>query len=186
MRIGLATVVTLLCVCTAAGQTVSDIEGRYGKPSNVYSVSEHIWMMSEYAADGQVCRARLFPKRVSTDTNYLSVKLPSEELREVLNQMAPLVARGVKKEPFGVTATGGGAAWTTYPYEKVTFTFTSSFEVDADPENRLKPYTFSVRESSSTIKAGNTAPSDADLFPGRASGAEVVTLKWNDRRCAGN
>src|SRR5437868_6430334 len=132
MKFKLTVAVFLLYAGSAGGQTASDIEVSYGKPVNAYSVSEHIWMTPEYTADGQVCQMRLYPKRISSDTNYLSKQLPFEELKEVLNQLVPLNARGVKKEPFGITATGGGAAWTTYTYEKVTFVFTSSFKVDPD------------------------------------------------------
>ena len=58
MRIKLSAVIFLLCVSPAAGQTVSEIEGKYGKPVNAYSVSEHIWMTPDYTADGQVVEER--------------------------------------------------------------------------------------------------------------------------------
>jgi hypothetical protein len=80
---------SILCFNSAIGQTVADVETEYGKPTPAYSVSEHIWMTPEYAFDGQVCRMRLYPKRISADTNYLSQKLPFEELREVLNELVP-------------------------------------------------------------------------------------------------
>jgi hypothetical protein len=186
MRIKLAVAIILLYAGSVIGQTASDIEGKYGKPINAYSVSEHVWMTPEYTADGQVCQMRLYPKRIASDTNYLSKKLPFEELKAVLNLLVPLNARGVKKESFGITATGGGAAWTTYTYEKVTFIFTSSSKVDPDAWKESKPYNFSVRESSSDIKPENTTPSDDDFFRSQASSAEIVTIKWNDRRCLVN
>ena len=184
MRVKLAAFVFLLCAGPAVGQTASDIEGKFGRPVGVYSVSGHIWMTPDYTADGQVCRMRLYHKRVASDTNYLSGTLPFDELKGVLNRLVPPNARGFKKELFGMSATGGGAAWTTYPYEKVIFTFTSSFEVD--PVKRLKPYTFTVSHSSSDVKAEDPTPTDDDFSPSGVSNAEIVTIEWSDRRCNGN
>ena len=102
-------------------------------------------MTADYAVDGQVCQMRLYPKRIAPDTNYLSKKLPFEELNAVLNRLVPSNDRGGEKESFGITATGGGALWTTYAYEKVTFVFT--FVQDRpDSGKGLKPYAFSAPE----------------------------------------
>jgi hypothetical protein len=185
MRVKLAAVLFLLCVGPAAGQTASDLEGKYGKPVNAYSVSEYIWMTPEYTADGQVCRMRLHPKHFSLDTNYLSKRLPFEELKVALNRLVPPNARGSKKGSFGISATGGGAAWTTYPYEKVTFTFTSSFKVDPDSQKEFKPYTFSVSQSSSDVKLEDNTPPDDDFSLSHVSSAEIVTIEWSDRKCLG-
>lgn len=184
MRIIFTAFILLLYVSAAFGQTESDIEMKYGKPVNTYVVSEHIWMTPEYTVDGQVCQMRLYSKRITSNTNYLSQRLPFEELKEVLNQLVPLNLRGAKKESFASTATGGGAVWTTYPYEKVTFIFTSSSEVAPDSWNETKPFVFSVRQSDSDREPENSAPSGDDFFRSRASSAEVVTIKWNDRKCA--
>lgn len=90
-------------------QTAMDIQTKYGKPVAVYSVSENIWMTPEYGSDGQVCRMRFYPKRLSADTSYLGHDLPFNELRDVLNALVRVEARGAKSESFGATATGGGA-----------------------------------------------------------------------------
>ncbi len=132
----------VLCLSSAQGQTASDLETKYGKALSAYVVNENIWMMPDYAPDGQVCGMRLVPKRIGPNTNYLTKQLPFEELKEVLNQLVPLDLRGPKKEPFGQTATGGGAAWTTHTYAKVTFIFTSSFRVDPNALERLKRLCF--------------------------------------------
>jgi hypothetical protein len=65
VRIKLAVVLLFVCGVPAVGQTVSDIELKYGKPVLVYPVSEHIWMTPEYATDEQVCRMTLYPKHAS-------------------------------------------------------------------------------------------------------------------------
>lgn len=54
-------------------------------------------------------------------------KASFEELVNFLNVLVP-VGQHVNKIPlnFGATAMGGPAAWTTYGYEKLTFTFIPS------------------------------------------------------------
>ena len=47
-----------------SAQTSADLQGKYGKSLEVYSVSQSIWMTPEYSPDGQVCRMRLYPKRL--------------------------------------------------------------------------------------------------------------------------
>src|SRR5262245_49141946 len=127
MRKTLALLLVLLASEYAYAQTAADIQTKYGKPVDVYSVSEQLWMSPEYASDRQVCRMRFYPKRISGNTNYGAHDLPFNELRDVLNALVRVETRGPKKESFGATATGGGAAWTTYNYENVRFTFVSFF-----------------------------------------------------------
>jgi hypothetical protein len=187
MRTTLALVVCLLCSGAASAQTAAELEAKFGKPAEVYSVSEHVWMTPEFTADGQVCRVRLFPKRTDGRTNYLSDKLRSEEVANFLDALVPVGERG-NKVPlnFGATVTGGGAAWTTYEYEKVTFTFISSFlpSVD-DPPLKKGEYTFSVVEPKAERGSESSAPA-ADDFNGRQrEHAEIVTIDWNGRKCVG-
>ena len=51
MRVEFAIFFLILFVTSASGQKVSDIEKEYGAPTQVYSVSEHIWMTPEYGID---------------------------------------------------------------------------------------------------------------------------------------
>ena len=77
----IALVVLGICVVPTFAQTVSNVERRYGKSVSVYSVSEHIWMTPDYSANGQVCRMRLYPRRLGPKTDYLGSQLLFEELR---------------------------------------------------------------------------------------------------------
>lgn len=180
--------ITLSFVATAVstmGQTAADLKTKYGEPVRAYVVGEEIWMTPEYTADGQVCQMRLYPKRVGpANHNYLSKRLSFQELNSVLNELVPPNMRGARKEPFGQTITGGGSAWTTYPYEKVTFVFISSFKVDPGTVE-LKPYVFldetlsnPDRKSSKHLNA-----SADDFLDSEQSKTEIVTIKWNDRKC---
>jgi hypothetical protein len=183
MRARLAATILILYVSPAFGQTASDIEIKYGKPVNAYSVSENIWMTPEYTADGQVCQMRLYPKRIAPGTNYLSRQLPFAELKVVLNELVPPRTRGPKKESFGLTVTGGGAAWTTYPYQNITFVYISALKITSVPP-KPEPYDFPVQEFLSGGKPENPLPSDDDFSPSQASSTELVTIRWNGRRCA--
>ena len=128
MRIILIVIATLaLSSSTAFGQSASDIEIKYGKPVNVYSVSERIWMTPAYDAGGQVCFMRLYPKRIAPGINYLDDTPPIDEVLKVIDELIPTGNRGARKGFFGMTETGGGVAWTRFNYDHVRFTFVSSF-----------------------------------------------------------
>jgi hypothetical protein len=65
------------------------------------------------------------------------------------------------------------------------FIFTSSFKVEPDAWKQSKPYVFTVQDFPSAEKTENSAPSDDDFLGSQASSAEIVTMIWNDRKCAG-
>jgi hypothetical protein len=186
MRFSVAIAVLILCASFSFAQSTSDIEKTYGKPIKVYAVGEHIWMTPDYAADGQVCRLRLYPKRIGAGADYLSQKLPFDELRDVLNSLVPADQRGSKIQPFGLTDTGRPAAWTTYGYEKVTFTFVMAFSPQKfDKASPLSTgFVFRPSGARTNQRSETLAPSNDDFRNSRSSATEIVTVKWNDRKCA--
>lgn len=187
MRIKLLFVgfIVLLSAISTLGQTASAIEMKYGKTENVYSVSEHIWMTPVYGADGQACMMRLYPRRISVDANYWFKTLPSGELKNVLNQLVPINTRGAKKyEYFPTTTTGGGIAWTSYPFEKVTFTFLNSFTITSAVK-RSDDFVFD-EELLSSEKTPETGLKSSDEVPHPLSPEpEIVEIRWKDRKCVG-
>ena len=176
-------IVLMLNLSAALGQTASEFERKYGKPVNAYSVGEHIWMTPEYAAGGQVCRMRLYPKRFSANTNYLFDALPFNEFHTVVDYLVPPTTRGPKREPFGSAATGGGAIWAIFKYEKVTVTYSASFRIDPDAWKESKPFVFSEEVLRNYRPSDAVKPED-DFMMFRSSNYEVVTITWNDRECA--
>ena len=172
----------------SVGQTASDIEMRYGKPTYAYSVSENVWMTPEYSVDGQVCRMRLYPKRISGDTNYVSGQLPFEDFRRAVDQIVPPNKRGAKREPFdGGYTTGGGAMWAIFTYEKVRITYAASFRVDPNAWKDRKEFIFSEELLSLPEEKSETKVKSKDDFHSfRTSIAEIVTIVWLDRKCAMN
>lgn len=180
----IALVVFGLSVTPTFGQTVSDVERRYGKPISVYSVSEHIWMTPDYSDDGQVCRMRLYPRRLGESTDYLISQLVFPELTDVLNEIVPPRLRGPKKDGFGLTSLGGGTAWTTYAYENVSFTFIFSYKLDPDVLKDANAKVLTGPDPKGVPLLKKTPPSFDD-FPGSEnSHTEIVTIRWNHRPCA--
>lgn len=119
--------------------------------------------------------------------NYLADKLPFEELVNFLNALVPVGERG-NKIPlnFGTTVTGGPATWTTYGYEKVTFTFISSFTslgFDKSPLLVKGEYTFPAELAQVDREPKSLAPAADDFNYRRREPAEIVTIIWNGRKC---
>jgi hypothetical protein len=117
-----------------------------------YPVSESILMTVEYTSEGQVCMMRLHPRHVAADVNYISPKLPFQELKTVLNQLVPVHTRGAKKEPFDTGATGGGTEWMSYAYENVRFSFVSPFCPAPDSWKTRKEYVFTIEPSEASAR----------------------------------
>jgi hypothetical protein len=181
MRMEFAIFFLFLLATSAAGQKVSDIEKEYGTPTQVYSVSEHIWMTPDYGSDGQICRARLYPKRIAAKANYLRQELPFQELTEVLNRLIPPAQRGSAKEFFGETELGGGMGWTTYPYENVSVVFLFAARVDPQIVKRIESPTFPI-EDSPVQQNKKPLPSYRDI-PFSGDGIEIATINWTNRKC---
>ena len=179
----IALVILGVCVIPTFGQTVSDVERRYGKSVSVYSVSDHIWMTPDYSADGQVCRMRLYPRRLGEKTDYLISQLLFPELNEVLNEMVPPHLRGSKKDGFGQTSLGGGTAWTTYVYENVTFSFIFSYKLDPDVWKKAEAKVLTGPDPEGLPVRRKTPPSRDDFAASQNSQTEIVTLSWNHRPC---
>ncbi len=175
--------VILVCVTPAVGQTSAEFDREYGKPADGYSVSRHIWMTPDYAADGQVCRMRLYPKHNNSGTDDLSRQLNFDELKGVLNKLVPLERRGQKKDSFGLTDMGGGAAWTTYAYENVTFVFGFSLRLDPSIKEQPEPVSFPVDEVLARLPP-KTPPSLSDFTPSESIKIETASILWNNRKCA--
>jgi hypothetical protein len=141
-------------------------------------------MTPDYTSDGHVCQMKLFPKRVGPETDYLSSQLPFEELKSILNRLVPTATRGLKGERFGLTDTGGGVAWTSYPYEKASFVFTFRMRLAKDSVKQSESVSFSADEILSYRKLAKTPPSEDDFDNSQTANLEIVTIKWTGRKCA--
>lgn len=179
MRVEFAILFLILFVTSASGQKVSDIEKEYGTPTQAYSLSEHIWMTPEYGIDGEICRARLYPKRIALKTDFLAKELPFQELIEVLNRLIPPAQRGNAREFFGETQIGGGVGWTTYSYENVSVVFIFAVKIDLEALKQIESFRvedFPVQPNKKTL------PSYKDI-PYSGDGIEIATINWTKRKC---
>ena len=177
-----------ICASSAFGQSVSDIESKYGKAvkaGNVYSLSEHVWMAPAYDAEGQVCLMRLYPKPISPNTTYLADRLVMDEVLKVIDELIPVSTRGARKAPFGVTATGGGDAWTYYIYDRVTFTFIGSFRFAKTPERGFgEAFDLDVDEKPlAEVRHKEVIQSDNELMRQHTASPEVLVIRWSNRKC---
>ena len=164
-------------------QGVAQIEQRFGQPQMIYSIGSQTSMSADFGADGQVCMLYLFPRRVSGDTSYLGNTLVFDELASFLNSFVPPEQRGLQQEVnFGTTVTGGPAAWTTYPYENVYFTFISPFGPREYSEAILRrgEFTFTIPYQPQT-EIKDRSPSIHDFV--RADAKEIATVRWLRRTC---
>ena len=174
----------MLRIVSVSAQTASEIEARYGKSEKVYSVSEHIWMTPTYAADGQPCEITLYPKRVSPGTTYFFQKLPAAELKVVLEQLVPFSNRGTRQyESFPWSEFWGHTASTTYPFEKVTFVFLSSFEFTSSPKQSKPLESFDIETSSSPKQTEDLWNTNDDVPNAWQPEAEIVEIRWSNRKC---
>ena len=182
MSTKLLLLILMVCVVPVAGQTVSEIEKTQGKPTLAYSVAEHIWMTPDFAADGQVCRMRFYPKRFDGNAVILGGHLKFSELKSVLNQIVPPSLRGNKKTSFGLSILGGGIIETEYEYENVTFIFLDSFRIKIDPKSLKQSDWVSLDGFPVTELPKTPPPSESDFD--NSTKAQVAILQWNDRTCS--
>jgi len=183
VRVIALVVAWLAMISTTFAQTSSEVDGKYGKPVPVYTVSEHIWMTPDYAADGQVCRMRLYPRRLGPKTDYLGSELLFSELSQVLNEIVPPNVRGTKKDGFGQTSLGGGTAWTTYEYQYVSFSFIFSYKLDPDVLKKAESKVLTGPDPEGLPLPQKTPPSLDDFAASQNLPTEIVTISWNHRPC---
>jgi hypothetical protein len=178
----LAIGMTVFSAVSVFGQSRAEIEAKLGQPVNAYAVGKRIWMSPEYASDGQVCRMTFYPRRFSSTTNYLMNQLPFDEFRSVIDVIVPFAIRGAQKEPFGngLWDFGGGVAWATFVYERVTISYVAGIRINS-ALGMGEPVTLSDNEVTKGQEKPKPIKEDFSLYSG--STAEMVTVQWNDRKC---
>ena len=188
IKIVLVLSILVLCVTGVQGQSLYDIESKYGKRVNVYSVSERLWMTPTYDSQGQICRMRVVPKLVSEDTNYLSETLDMDETLRFINELVPVHTRGRREEGAGMSNLGGGVSWTEFNFEHVRFVFISSFRFTKLPAKDSEPFVllddFPVDEAAfGEYRRQEAMKSDDQIIREYAQGRRVLDITWPNRKC---
>jgi hypothetical protein len=156
---GAIALVLILSLSSVHAQTLSEVETKYGAPINSYSVSKNVWMSPEFTDDGQICKARLYPRKIDPTNNYLGSTLSLAEVKEILDELVPVAVRGNKKEDVGFLIIGN-IVFSGFGYENVRINFVGPL-------------------SSGT--AANRRHVVAE-FAGVHS-AEIVSITWLKRKC---
>lgn len=189
MNLKTALVLSILMLCSTGvqGQSSFDIERKYGKRVNVYSVGERLWMSPSYDKQGQICLMRVFPKTVSENTNYHDPDLDIEATLRFINELVPVHTRGRRAEDAGMSDLGGGIVWTRFNFEHVSFVFVSSFHLTKRPETDLG--TFVDLDSphdeaaAAEYRRQEAMKSDDQIIRERAFSARVLEISWPNRKC---
>src|ERR1044072_2996465 len=125
----LFTVMLALSCTRAEAQDRHDIESKYGKRLDVYSVGERLWMTPTYDSSGKVCLMRVYPKIISRNTDYPGADLDLNDALKFINESFPFNTRGPRAGDFGLSDLGGGIIWTKFYYEHIRFIFISTFSL---------------------------------------------------------
>ena len=173
---------------TAIGQTKREIESKYGPSSDgVYAPSAHIQMKPAYAADGQICFVRLYPKPLTPGTNSADESLLMDEVLNFIDDLVPKGTRGARKDFFGMSDLGGGAIRTHFNYDRVTFTFVSFYRMDklpAWPAGEALALDFDIDEKAiEEAKRKQAMRPDNELIRERTSKPKYLEIRWKERRC---
>ena len=149
----------VLAFSSVRAQNLSEIEKKFGTPVKSYSVSENIWMSPEFTDDGQLCMARLYPKKIDATMNYLDSILSLEEVKQVFDNLAPVSVRGQKKEDFSGLTSSGYIFSSGVFYKNVRIDFVSSaFYLD------------------------KKQPEKVGELP-KVTAAQIVTITWLNQKC---
>lgn len=192
---------SFLLVSSAYGQTVSDIEKNFTKTgqSNQYAYND-ISITVKFDKDGQICKAA-FPSTAYTDkvvTVGIS-KIKGEEIKEILNLVAPSTFRGKPIWSFFNTELFGRSGATDYEYENVQLT--TYFALERKEKSELNA---EIKENDSKIQTDETvlldnqddllskvkddkSPITNILEKKRQSeeilSADVAVIVWKNRQC---
>jgi hypothetical protein len=81
--------------------------------------------------------------------------------------------------------TGGPAAWTTYGYERVTFTFVGAVGPLTYDEQTIRKgeFTFSVDYVPGEEPPRSRLPTPDDFSDSQSQENQIVEIRWNDRKC---
>ena len=189
IRVVLFTVIVAFGCVPTDGQDRRDIESKYGKRADVYSVNERLWMTPSYDRDGQVCLMRVYPKTVSRNVNYPGADLDINEVLKFTNELFPVNTRGRRDSGFGLSDLGGGIVWTRFNYEHVHFVFISTFTLTkkadgtidmGDPVDLDWPIDEAAVEE---YKRKEEKKSDDELIREHAFNSKILEIYWPERKC---
>jgi hypothetical protein len=125
-----------------------------------------------------MCRAELYP---TGEKDLADQEVFLGEVKNVLNQLAPLSQRGARMRPYGDTTIGGSIGLTTYCFEKICMEFT--FEVKPGLDSFEGPETTFELQNPSARKNKDLGKGEID-FTDLPKSVLGVRIEWRQRTCS--
>jgi hypothetical protein len=101
-------------------QTSTEFHARYGQPdAERFAVRPDLTLSVEYGSDGSACKMRIEPRHSLIHASWSNPPAPTEEVTDVLNEVAPQESRGKELGPGKLFGALAGAPPPT-EYEKMT------------------------------------------------------------------
>lgn len=192
---------SFLFVSFVQGQTVNDIEKTFTKAelSNQYTYNG-ISITIKFDKDGQLCKAA-FPSVAYTDKVIIVgiSKIKGEEIKEILNIVAPSAFRGKPIWSFFNTELFGRSGATDYEYENILLTtyFALNWKQKSELNSEIRENDSKVQTDKIVLLDNQDSPSSKvkdDKNPitnilekKRQSeeilSADVAVIVWKNRKC---
>ena len=109
------------------GQTVRDLESKYGQPIESFEIRPGVMMTVTYGADGQACEMSIQRRLASKEGVKLNFTLEPKLVDELIDELAPIASRGERKNKSAFETTiSGDLMITDRYYENVTISMAGS------------------------------------------------------------
>jgi hypothetical protein len=181
--------ISLFSVVLVSAQTVTDVGrnfSRTGRPGEW--TGQGVNLSIKFDEAGQICEA-VWPAEQYVD-NVFQVgqsRVPADQIKAILNLLAPRELRGDPVGPlWGMGETGGGSGSYDYEYQNLKVTAFYAFQVGGDVLRDAKPYTFSAAPADEPTAAVPRKKTEVNFFERQRlneefSSADVVLIRWKNR-----
>jgi hypothetical protein len=179
IKIQLFLFIFVLFNVSAVGQTASDFENKYGS-QKYYEIRPKILMSAEYSENGQVCRVRFQPNRISEKTNTIFLgqdSLDSEQLKEAFDEIFPMEQRQGQLTSKSGSMISGGMFWGTLDYENIGVGLKGSLQLNSKNRKQIDACSIFGKDKQNDSNLNGICSIYGSL--------EIVTVHWTNRVCAG-
>ena len=140
------------------GQTAKDLERKYGKIIEAIEIRSGIMMRLQTGSSGQVAELRVEPYSGTGESPQVRRTMDADLVKEIIDELAPVQARGKPGADFGWIEVRSGSWNTYYNYEFVSIRLI----------HRIR------------IEKTAALPSKSEM-DNEAKSAEVILIKWKYR-----
>ena len=119
----LVSLVLMFVAISTWAQSPDDLKSKYGAPFNAYEIRPGIMMTVKFDESGQASEMRVERHNNTDSMVYLDTTIPPDLSKEIVDELAPVAARGAKTDFSGFTVITGGGGTATEDYENVAITY---------------------------------------------------------------